>query len=1307
MADTSLLDSLAPVPPTEGMMAAGMSQAAKAAPDQIPTVTIHRSQPSGGTSLLDSLAPVSPTDSMLMAVGKKPGTAPEGQGIASNFAAGANKQIFGALGAPVDLATGAMNLIPRGINAAAGTNIPTIDNPVGGSQWLGQQFGKVSVDPNTIQPSNEAERIAQGAGGGVAAVPTLALSGAAAALRGGTKLFGSVANAIRSSGGSSGPSAALTTTAAGVGGGAGQAASDAVPEWAKPYADLAGNIAGAGAVAGGVAGVRNGLNLITRKAGEAGIGSKLDLNGVRATASQANAAGDKLASAIGPEGQQNIARSLDTEAQARAIEANPDAAFHQAEQERLTAKMRTFEESGAPFWSSLPSDVQKADADWQTRNRAMLPSPGTGPGIPGPGVVPKDIQERRVNLVPDANPTTAQLAQTPGATDLENALRVQNGPAFSERAQQQNNARVASVQALEPNQGEPGSVGQFFTKQLQKIDAAGQQTTADHAGKVQGLTDTVGGQAPTAQYGGQLREALVGAEAPEHAAASAAFRAVDPDGAWALPSSPLKDVGKRLAADVSQTAQTDSQTNALLARAQSLPDVIKFSDLSQMRADANDALKRLMRTGTAPSEVRRLTILKGGIDDAIAQSINERAASDPAIQDRIHAAVGESNVQSVRGDIFDSAGASSNQGNDGGSQGRRGSANAGSNLAGADLQGDGGKQATAGTPGLTPNVGADEAGRYYHGTRHEFDSFDISRIGSGEGNHAYGHGFYFAENEDVAKHYRDKLAGQRPKAFNKLSPVDASNEASISQAAGHLLRVRLNASPDELLDWNKPLSAQSRHIQKALSNIVQAGDPTENGSDIYRRVSNQFGLRSGKYYSPQEASQALSEAGIKGIRYLDEGSRVGNSPETHNVVIFDPSHIEVTHRNGEPIKSQTALPPPSISSLPAGSNFGADEAGKYYSAVQGWKDLKQKFGQGGVGQVLKENDQGFKVPEGNVPGKIFTAGPTEPAEVERFITAVGGPDKALDIGRNVLANDLRNKGIARPDGTVDAAKLEKWNAAREPTLAQFPGLKERFGDIAAAQRTLDDVTASHKAAIADFNKSAAAQFIHADPAVAVRRALASENPTETFTQLAQAVRGNPAAEAGLKRAVVDYVIAQHSSAVPSADGIDMLKAAGFRGWIDKYKGPMRALFGGQGLQNLEMVAADLRRQAQGPAAVGGSQTASHQSRAARLAVGAAGHGASITALTIIGERLGEHLGEHGMIGAVAVPAIGMAVHALRQAGVKTVTDLTREAMLHPELARVLMEKANASKTISVMSQRRIAKALQDAIVADMTIKQSQ
>ena len=45
----------------------------------------------------------------------------------------------------------------------------------------------------------------------------------------------------------------------------------------------------------------------------------------------------------------------------------------------------------------------------------------------------------------------------------------------------------------------------------------------------------------------------------------------------------------------------------------------------------------------------------------------------------------------------------------------------------------------------------------YHGSPHKFDKFDASKIGTGEGAQAYGHGLYLAENPGVATDYARAL----------------------------------------------------------------------------------------------------------------------------------------------------------------------------------------------------------------------------------------------------------------------------------------------------------------------------------------------------------------------------------------------------------------------------------------------------------------------------------------------------------------------------------------------------------------------
>jgi hypothetical protein len=176
--------------------------------------------------------------------------------------------------------------------------------------------------------------------------------------------------------------------------------------------------------------------------------------------------------------------------------------------------------------------------------------------------------------------------------------------------------------------------------------------------------------------------------------------------------------------------------------------------------------------------------------------------------------------------------------------------------------------------------------RAYHGSPHDFDRFDLSKIGTGEGAQVYGHGLYFAENEAVAKAYRDALAGKslsteagkiEPKAaldlmsrriaeklpdfgqpsqasvwvFNRLHSGKAAGEiekdiASMAWDAGQkdaarvaldaargwktnprMYEVDINARPEQFLDWDKPLSKQPGEVRSALANLGIKHDPAD------------------------------------------------------------------------------------------------------------------------------------------------------------------------------------------------------------------------------------------------------------------------------------------------------------------------------------------------------------------------------------------------------------------------------------------------------------------------------------------------
>lgn len=179
----------------------------------------------------------------------------------------------------------------------------------------------------------------------------------------------------------------------------------------------------------------------------------------------------------------------------------------------------------------------------------------------------------------------------------------------------------------------------------------------------------------------------------------------------------------------------------------------------------------------------------------------------------------------------------------------------------------------------------------YHGSPYDFSKFDTAAIGTGEGAQAYGHGLYFAENEGVARDYRDRLAGK----IDLMAPLGKGTPENL----GHMYEVNINAPPEHFLDWDKPLSEQSQHVQDAINkHRGMAGffkeNPNATGEDLYRYKTNPTG---GGLPEPGGAAATMQAYGIPGIRYLDQGSRQAGEG-SRNTVVFDAKTLEILRKYG-------------------------------------------------------------------------------------------------------------------------------------------------------------------------------------------------------------------------------------------------------------------------------------------------------------------------------------------------------------------------------------------------------------------------
>jgi hypothetical protein len=267
----------------------------------------------------------------------------------------------------------------------------------------------------------------------------------------------------------------------------------------------------------------------------------------------------------------------------------------------------------------------------------------------------------------------------------------------------------------------------------------------------------------------------------------------------------------------------------------------------------------------------------------------------------------------------------------------------------------------------------------FHGSGADFDEFRLDKIGTGEGNQAFGYGLYFTDSEDIGKFYknqtlatqnveykgqqikflgddaaaemegnelllgkvRDRILGGK---FNSKQAIDSvineyeqtiENSFDLSQPfanviekenyesikadleylktlkaddfnyqEGKLYKVAIQPKPEELLDYNKSITEQSKKVQDALY-----GD--EKIAALLKRRQKEDGLPPEFYAGSQfyddlseimqnsaNASKLLNDIGIKGIKFKSGQLSGIKDSEATNFVIFDDKIINILEKYG-------------------------------------------------------------------------------------------------------------------------------------------------------------------------------------------------------------------------------------------------------------------------------------------------------------------------------------------------------------------------------------------------------------------------
>jgi hypothetical protein len=166
----------------------------------------------------------------------------------------------------------------------------------------------------------------------------------------------------------------------------------------------------------------------------------------------------------------------------------------------------------------------------------------------------------------------------------------------------------------------------------------------------------------------------------------------------------------------------------------------------------------------------------------------------------------------------------------------------------------------------------------YHGSPLNFDRFDASKVGSGEGSLFAGYGHHFTADESMAKSFQ-----------------------SIAGGDGVMYKANLDVKEDELLDWDKIIADQPSLVEKLVP-LAKSINPNLSDQRLLRWVQGRSG---NVFYSElsrslgslRAASAALQNAGVPGLKYANHG---GSTPS--NFVIFDDALISITHKNGRSVE---------------------------------------------------------------------------------------------------------------------------------------------------------------------------------------------------------------------------------------------------------------------------------------------------------------------------------------------------------------------------------------------------------------------
>jgi len=486
-------------------------------------------------------------------------------------------------------------------------------------------------------------------------------------------------------------------------------------------------------------------------------------------------------------------------------------------------------------------------------------------------------------------------------------------------------------------------------------------------------------------------------------------------------------------------------------------------------------------------------------------------------------------------------------------------------------------------------------------------------------------------------------------AFN---PVSQDTVRVIQYAYGDGMVGRLSRDRFETI-----AKAAIAEAEQQTTDARLFGEPA-NFSQILEGAGERYGRQNGASGSVAFSPQSMGQGG-------GEGGYAGGG--------FEPGAARPAGAAGS--SSSTILERPALQ-----PNFDQAALGRLNAARGATRTRAETFDNKTLGPLLRRAGGGttpYDVPVSAVAPRIFSGTPKSLDAVRAYRQAVGD-ETALRSLEGYAVDRLRRSAL-RDDLTLDPTKVAAWRRQHSDVLRAFPELDARINEAALSSDALTAAVAARKESLAMEQMGVLGRILkledQADVVPIIGSIFGKDSGSQMFRVVAR-IGKNPSAKEGLRKAIVEYIAGKFiSNTEAGTSGIGTIKGDQFQTFVRQNRPALAAAgFSKAEIDSLDAIAADLQRANRSVSAVrlpGQSNTAQDVLAASgkddgrmtwlkiALTALATGGGASVVA---------------GPVGLSAGVAAGV-VAVLRRNGIRRIDDLLTEAMLNPDVARLLMVKA--------------------------------